>query len=239
MAAAQPHPRADKAPAGGAGPGWLELVVGVVVLAVVAYGTGPLILTSLGLEGVVRGLALGALSGVAGIVAFLAAMALRIRNATAFGVRRTTRRWILLGVIGGLAALVLTRVIGVVWLLLGHQPEVIQQPYTQAGSAGLWSIVLSLVFLALLTPLGEELLFRGVVTTVLLRYGALIGVIGSALVFAVMHGINAVFLTALVVGVVTAELRRRSGSIWPGFVVHLVNNSVSQLIALSLARALR
>jgi membrane protease YdiL (CAAX protease family) len=60
-------------------------------------------------------------------------------------------------------------------------------------------------------PLGEELAFRGVVTTALLRYGALVGVVGSALIFAVMHGINVVFVAALIAGLITAELRRRSG----------------------------
>ncbi|RCK70293.1 CPBP family intramembrane metalloprotease [Desertihabitans brevis] len=216
-------------------PGWPELLVGLAVLALVAYGTAPLVLTPLGLEGVARGLALGALSGVAGIIAFLVALALRVRRPEAFGVRGTTVRWLLLGALGGLVALVVARIIGVITLLLGIQPENIQQPYTEAGSAGVWSVVLSLLFLALLTPLGEELLFRGVVTTVLLRYGAVVGVVGSAVVFALMHGINAVSFSALVVGLVAGELRRRSGSVWPGVVVHVVNNAVSQLIALLLA----
>ena len=38
---------------------------------------------------------------------------------------------------------------------------------------------------------------------------------GSALIFAVFHGINPVFAAALVAGLVTGEIFRRSGSIWP------------------------
>jgi len=43
-----------------------------------------------------------------------------------------------------------------------------------------------------------------VVTTALLRYGAFVGVVGSAVIFALMHGINAVIVTALVVGLIAA-----------------------------------
>ncbi len=47
---------------------------------------------------------------------------------------------------------------------------------------------------------------------------------GSALIFAVFHGINPVFAAALVAGLVTGEIFRRSGSIWPAVMVHVVVN---------------
>jgi membrane protease YdiL (CAAX protease family) len=50
-----------------------------------------------------------------------------------------------------------------------------------------------------------------------------------------MHGLNVVFFTALIVGLITGELRRRSGSIWPGFITHAVNSALAQGIALALA----
>nr|WP_282567789.1 CPBP family intramembrane glutamic endopeptidase [Devosia sp. 1635] len=72
-------------------------------------------------------------------------------------------------------------------------------------------MIIATAFLAVLTPLGEELLFRGVVTTALLRYGPLLGVVGGALVFALFHGINPVFPAALVTG----EIFRRSDPFGP------------------------
>jgi membrane protease YdiL (CAAX protease family) len=232
------HPQHDHRPAPGPvrpdEPGWPEVLVGLAVLAVVAYGTGPFVLTPLGLSPVAGGLAVAALSGVAGIVGFLAAWGLRIRSVRAFGVRATTLRWVLIGAAGGVLAFVTTRVLGVVIVALGLQPENIQQVYTDAGSGGPWSVVLSLVFLALLTPLGEELVFRGVVTTAFLRYGPAIGVVGSAAVFALMHGFTVFFFTALVVGLIAGELRRRSGSVWPGFLTHVVNNALAQGLSLAL-----
>ncbi|WP_373289665.1 CPBP family glutamic-type intramembrane protease [Aureimonas glaciei] len=61
-------------------------------------------------------------------------------------------------------------------------------------------------FLSVVTPMGEEFLFRGVVTTALLRYGAFCGVVGGALVFATLHGMNMIFPAALVIGLI-AERR--------------------------------
>lgn len=238
------HPQHDRPPAPGPaatgpdGPGWPEILVGLAVLAVVAYGTALGLLPLLGLPPVVRGLVVAALSGVAGIVGFFAAWGLRIRSCAVFGVRATTLRWLLIGTAGGLLAFAVTRVIGVVIQVLGVVPENVQTEFTDAGSGGLGSLVLSMVFLVVLTPLGEELAYRGVVTTALLRYGALVGVLGSAVVFAVMHGLNVIFFASLVVGLITGELRRRSGSIWPGVLTHAVNNALALLVAFVLAGVL-
>jgi membrane protease YdiL (CAAX protease family) len=57
-------------------------------------------------------------------------------------------------------------------------------------------LILSLLFLAVLTPVGEELLFRGVVATALMRYGPVVGVAGSAVIFSAVHGLNAAAVTA-------------------------------------------
>ncbi|MEU9822705.1 CPBP family intramembrane glutamic endopeptidase [Pseudonocardia alni] len=219
-------------------PGWVEVVVGLVVLAAVAYGGGPLVLRTLDPGPLAGGLFLAALSGIAGVAGFAAAVAVRRRPLPEFGVRATSVRWLLLGAAGAVLAFVVSRLLVVGMVALGIEPENIQGAYADAGSGGAWSVALSLLFLAVLTPLGEELLFRGVVTSALLRYGAVVGVLGSAVVFALAHGLNAVFLTALVVGLVAGELRRRSGSVWPGVVTHLVHNAMAQVVALAFAGVL-
>ncbi|TQS41435.1 CPBP family intramembrane glutamic endopeptidase [Cryptosporangium phraense] len=210
-------------------PGWPELLVGLVVMAVVAYGVGIALRVTgaaAAMGPVAFGVILAALSGVAGLIAFGAADRLRVRDWSAFGVRRTSRRWILIGLAAGLVALVVANLLSTLILSLFDLPTDTQQSYADAAGGGVVPAILSALFLGVLTPIGEEFLFRGVVATVLLRYGALIGVVGSALIFAAMHGPNIVFVTALVVGLIAAELRRRSGSVWPGVVAHLVNNVI-------------
>jgi membrane protease YdiL (CAAX protease family) len=98
-------------------------------------------------------------------------------------------------------------------------------------------VILATLFLGIATPIGEEFLFRGVVTNALLRYGPFVGVVGSASIFALMHGLNMVLPAALVAGLVAGELFRRSGSVWPAVVVHIVFNLPSAVVLAYLAAA--
>ena len=51
----------------------------------------------------------------------------------------------------------------------------------------------------------------------------------APLVFALAHGINPILPVAFVNGVVAALLFRKTGSVWPGVMVHLVNNALATL----------
>ena len=217
-------------------PGWIEVVAGVAVCLLLSFGGIPLI-KHLGLDPVGFGLIVAAWSGVAGIAGFVVAMSARVRTTIAFNVRRTSWRWLAVGIGVGVLAFVLARLAAVLYTVVLGPTADVQQVYTDTGASGLIASVLSLLFLAVLTPIGEELLFRGVVTTVLLRYGHVVGVLGSAVVFAAVHGANLAALTALIVGLLNAELLRRSRSIWPGVVVHAVNNLLGFGLGLLVAAA--
>ena len=224
-------------------PGWPEVVVGLVVFAVIAFGGGSQ-LGQLGLGPVANGLLFALWSGVAGLAGFAAAALPRLRSLGAFGVRRVSRRWLLIGVGGGLLAYLASMLAVGAYIVITGDTADPQAVYDEAGSGGVLSLVLSVVFVAVVTPLGEEFLFRGVVTNALLRYGPFVGVAGSAVIFALAHGgiginggINVVVPAAFVVGLITAEFFRRSGSVWPGVLVHVVYNAVGQVMSVLLAGA--
>jgi uncharacterized protein len=204
-------------------PGWLEILVGLVVFAIVGFGVGSQ-LKRIGLDPVVYGLVFTALSGIAGIAGFAAAVLLRIRDLSAFGVRRVSKRWLLIAIGVGLVAFVLKGLAVLAWIQITGNTNNVQGVYAKGGSGGVLSLVLATFFLGILTPLGEELLFRGVVANALLRYGWFVGVVGSTAIFALGHGINIVFPVAVVGGLATAEIFRRSGSVWPAVIVHVVLN---------------
>ncbi len=204
-------------------PGWLEIVVGLVVFSAVARG-GVLLSGQLDLDPVVYGLALAALSVIAPFAGFAAAVLLRIRSLHAFGVRRVSWRWLLIGVGAGVVAFVAKGFAVMAYTALTGDSSTPQEVFGDGGSGGVLSLVLATLFIGLLVPLVEELLFRGVITNALLRYGPLIGVVGSTLIFALAHGINTVFPVALVFGLISAEMFRRSGSVWPGVIAHVINN---------------
>jgi membrane protease YdiL (CAAX protease family) len=206
-------------------PGWPEIVVGLLAMlaaiAVLRLAKGPLGLES---NPVVFGLILTAWSGVVGLVGFTVAALIRVRSWGAFSVRRTTWRWMGIGAAAGVVAFLLKGLVNVgLTALVGPVPDP-QGPYYDAAGGGLLPLILTFVFLAVLTPIGEEFLFRGVITNALLRYGPVVGVLSSSAIFALTHGINIALPTAFVVGIIAAEMMRRSGSIWPAVAVHGVNN---------------
>ncbi|MFC7625197.1 CPBP family intramembrane glutamic endopeptidase [Microlunatus sp. GCM10028923] len=211
-------------------PGWPEIVVGLAVMSLVGYGIPILLFRPLGIEGAVSGVLLALLSGTAGMIGFAAAAAIRIRELGPFGVRKTSGKWLLLGLAGGLVALLVKIIVMPALVSAFGLATDTQDTYAAGASAGPLFVILMMLSLAVITPIGEELLFRGVLTTALLRYGPWIGVIGSSVIFALMHGINFVLPAAVIVGLIAGELRRRSGSIWPGVIVHAVNNSITVVV---------
>ncbi|MEV0823377.1 CPBP family intramembrane glutamic endopeptidase [Nonomuraea rubra] len=223
------HPR-RAASAGVTRPGWPEIVVGL--LALTAAAAVVVLFGPLGLDPVVYGLVVAAWSGLAGLAGFAAAALVRIRSLGAFNVRRTTWRWMLTGVAAGVVALLLKGLVNYAVIALTGLDADPQGMYYDAAGGGVLPLILTILFLAVLTPIGEEFLFRGVVANALLRYGPVVGVLGSSVVFALFHGINIVLPSALVVGVAAAEMMRRSGSIWPAVAVHAVNNLALPLLVL-------
>ena len=49
----------------------------------------------------------------------------------------------------------------------------------------------------------------------------------SALIFGLVHGVSVILPVAIMVGVLTAVIFRRTGSIWPCFILHGVYNAIN------------
>jgi len=195
------------------------LVVAGVVLVALGYD-----LTS---EDPITWLWLIAATAVAPIAGVVIAVALRSRSVAAVGLRRVTGRWLLIGAAFGLLAWAINR--GVVLLYIWIMGD------TSNPQAGIASIAIDgsavqfalLVLLGgLILPLGEEMLFRGVIYTWLRRWGVILATVISAVVFGLFHGVNVVLPAAIVLGALNAILYERSGSIWPAVVAHAVNNTL-------------
>jgi uncharacterized protein len=104
---------------------------------------------------------------------------------------------------------------------------------TRAPRGDEWLIlVLALVVLGLFVPLCEELLFRGLGFATMGRYA----VPGSAVAFALAHGLPSLLIQVLIAGLLLAELRRRTDSLWPGVAAHATINTLGILLALATVR---
>ena len=80
-------------------------------------------------------------------------------------------------------------------------------------------------------PIGEEIGFRGILLGGLLktRCRTWIAILISALVFASFHGFGANFVTAVLFGILAGWLYWRTGSIIPGIIIHITNNSLTAI----------
>ncbi|CQR54381.1 CPBP family intramembrane glutamic endopeptidase [Paenibacillus riograndensis] len=167
-------------------------------------------------------------NGLVGLAALFAAYALRVRNLRAFGFRVPERKWLLVGAALGVAAF------GGCFIIEGVYFHFITEPNNQAdfqtaAQGGALSLFILIISGAILTPLGEEFVFRGVIANALNRYGAWAGVVGSAAIFGLVHGFNVILFDAFMVGILTGILFRKTGSIWPGVMVHIVYNGLNLL----------
>ncbi len=88
-------------------------------------------------------------------------------------------------------------------------------------------LILLLVLVAVIAPIAEELLFRGMLYPVLRRsWGITIAVILNALLFGLAHVVLILMPGLFFVGLILAWVRERSGSVIPGMLIHALQNSI-------------
>ena len=88
-----------------------------------------------------------------------------------------------------------------------------------------WDVrALSFVHHCIAAPVVEELVFRGAIQQLAQPLGRWQAAALQAVLFAVQHGGAAGIAYALVLGVLLGTVRQRTGRVWPGWVLHTVNN---------------
>lgn len=90
-----------------------------------------------------------------------------------------------------------------------------------------WVLVLYGITIAVIPPIVEELLFRGMVLNSLRKYGDGFAIVASALLFGLYHGNFVQMVFAFLAGLVMALVVVRTGSLWTSILIHFVNNSIS------------
>ena len=127
------------------------------------------------------------------------------------------------------ASLLLTSVYGFAVDRLGIEllrPPEIDQDVIFPGAG----ILLTLQALSLVTPISEELLFRGFVLRGLLRnIGPGPAVVATALVFAALHLEPGAMIPIFFTGVALGWLFVRTGSLWPCIAAHAAQNTLALL----------
>jgi membrane protease YdiL (CAAX protease family) len=89
------------------------------------------------------------------------------------------------------------------------------------------------VAVAVVGPVVEELVYRGAGVSLLLRFGAPTAVIATALCFGLGHGLVLALPALVVFGLVTAVVRIRTDSVYPGMLIHGLFNATSLIVSVA------
>lgn len=148
------------------------------------------------------------------------------------GLRATSANWCAGAVLLGLATLPLVGFVNFLTQNLASGP--VRNPQldilapiamSPRGFVGL------LLMAGVIAPIVEELVFRGLFYGWLrARWGVVMGVMLSALGFALAHGIPMLIPALFLQGAIFAWIYERSGSLWPPIIMHGVFNGVMSLI---------
>ena len=92
---------------------------------------------------------------------------------------------------------------------------------------------LNAVVVGIAAPVVEEFTFRGVGFALLARFGTVVAVVGTAAAFAADHGLVEGFPALFLFGVAVALVRLRTGSLYPGMLLHASFNAFALAVAVA------
>lgn len=110
-------------------------------------------------------------------------------------------------------------------------PESMMESFKMShDTLSLGNPIVNFISVGILGPIVEEVFFRGLIYTRLKEgMSTIVAAILSAIMFGVMHGEIIWMLHAFVVGLVFVWVFEKTKSLLPCIVIHVVNNSISQL----------
>lgn len=114
-----------------------------------------------------------------------------------------------------------------------YREQHISRELHDAMSNGWLTFLLPLIATSVIAPFGEEFLFRGVLqSTLQQKYGAIVGVLGSAFLFSLIHADLVLFLPIFLMGILFGWLYWLTRSLWAVIWLHLINNLMASIIDL-------
>lgn len=92
------------------------------------------------------------------------------------------------------------------------------------------SLILTLIFVGILSPIIEEMMFRGIMLNKLKRYGDKVAIITTALLFGLFHANFSQFFYATVLGLIFAYVTLKTGTIKYSIILHIFVNTMGSFI---------
>ena len=91
--------------------------------------------------------------------------------------------------------------------------------------------VIYILYICILGPLLEEIIFRGIVLKSMKKHGEFTAVIFTSIIFAMFHLNLVQFMTPLLLGILLAFVTVKTDSIVPAIIIHMFNNTIATVIS--------
>ena len=221
-------PRAERFPTWGD----MLAVVGIYLLATVATSVVMAIVAAV--SGGAESLAERMSSGPMSALSYALSMALtivgvliyrKLRRGKGKMFRLSMRGFNPMLILWGFVLVLITGI--VIEPVLNLFPESFLELLNNMGANGGWSVLM----LAVLAPIMEEVLFRGILLeAVREKYSSGRAIVVSALMFGVIHIIPQQVVNAFVIGLILGFIYVRTDSLWPVIIIHALNNAMAYVI---------
>lgn len=92
-------------------------------------------------------------------------------------------------------------------------------------------LILFLIYVCLVGPILEEIIFRGFILKSMKKYGNLTAIIISAILFSMFHLNLVQFVNPLLIGIIFGFMAIKSESIFPSMIAHIFNNTITFIMS--------
>jgi uncharacterized protein len=163
-------------------------------------------------------------------ILLLIARRLPLREAFALRAPHSWPRALGLSVLALIGIYVASGVLVVAGLDAGEEQGLVPEEWdsSRAGAFAAFFVVASI-----LTPIVEELIYRGIGFTLLAPYGAWVAILVTGLLFGAAHGLVLGLPILVGFGFVLAWLRWKTGSVYPPILLHAVFNAAALVISVT------
>jgi membrane protease YdiL (CAAX protease family) len=149
---------------------------------------------------------------------------------------RSTRFWPALGwvIFGLIVVYAVTIIYGALiqtfhWSLQTNGDALVQEARTMP-----FTVIGALIGAVVIAPFCEEIFFRGFLFAGLLRgMTVLWATLVSTALFTIVHWDKGSAIPLFAIGLMLAVIRWRTGSIWPGMALHMLNNAVASVLVVA------
>jgi uncharacterized protein len=151
------------------------------------------------------------------------------------GLRRPRSWWKSLGL--AVAVFIGVYIVAAIVGVLGADPGE-EQGLTPEGwdSSRAAPFLANAVLVAVFVPIVEELMFRGLGFSLLVPYGVATAIVGTALLFALGHGVVFGIPIFVFMGLGLAFIRHRMDSVYPTILMHACFNAIALVLAVTVGR---